>query len=147
MRSHSFRQPSPTALVTSHLYGCTRYVALTQVVSRGHITLPFYAVIYPDTMASLEATVSSSVNWDNNGDYTALADLRNGAGPQQAYSQCWGSSSFTQRETKALRAKLAVPTDRAKRGTQATNSHLEVPATTVYSVSVATEGGQIRGVA
>lgn len=96
-------------------------------------------------MASLEATVSSSVNWDNNGDYTALADLRNGAGPQQAYSQCWGSSSFTQRETKALRAKLAVPTDRAKRGTQATNSHLEVPTTTVYSVLVATEGGQVRG--
>lgn len=140
----SFCQPSATALVTSHLYGCARSVALTQAASCNRITLPLYTIIYPDAIASLEATVSSSTKWDNNGDHTALADLRHDAGLRRAYGQRWGPSLFTRRETEALIAELAAQTDRAKRGSQATSCALEVPTATVYSVSV-TGGGQTGG--
>lgn len=108
------------------------------------ITLPLYTIIYPDAIASLEAMVSSSTKWDNNGDHTALADLRHDAGLRRAYGQRWGPSLFTRRETEALIAELAAQTDRAKRGSQATSCALEVPTATVYSVSV-TGGGQTGG--
>lgn len=119
-------------------------MALTQAASCNRITLPLYTIIYPDAIASLEATVSSSTKWDNNGDHTALADLRHDAGLRRAYGQRWGPSLFTRRETEALIAELAAQTDRAKRGSQATSCALEVPTATVYSVS-ATGGGQTGG--